>query len=143
MKWKVFIYQKMQHYTFQWFIYCVYKCNDVYIYVYVFSDLWIWNFHHSNFLLTNAFIYLHPMRLSLGKRPSQFLEHRYLLNETVFQEKKTAELQNYMACDQCYPTSIIFMLMHKLINCSKNIPKGKTTKYSKKQKAFKENIEKK
>ena len=75
-------------------------CVYIYVYVYVFSDLWIWNFHHSNFLLTNAFIYLYPMRLSLGKRPSQLLEHRYLLNETIFQEKKTAELQNYMACDQ-------------------------------------------
>lgn len=103
----------------------VYKCNDVYIYVYVFRDLWIWNFHHSNFLLTNAFIYLHPMILSLGKRPSQLLEHRYLLNEAIFQEKKTAELQNYMACDQCYTTSIIFMLIHKLINCMKKFQKAK------------------
>lgn len=70
------------------YILCLRINAMMYIFMYIFSDLWIWNFHHSNFLLTNAFIYLHPMRLSLGKRPSQFLEYRYLLNETVFQEKK-------------------------------------------------------
>lgn len=75
-------------------IYILCLCIKAMMYIFMYMYLVIYGFGIFIILisLTNAFIYLHPMILSLGKRPSQLLEHRYLLNETIFQEKKH---QNY------------------------------------------------
>lgn len=133
MQWNVFSYQKMENYTFQWFMY-LFLCINTMMYIFMYTHLVIYGFgifHHSdNFLLTNAFIYLYLMRLSLDKRPLQFLKHMYLLNETIFQEKKQ---WNYVVCDHYYATSTIFILILNWLNTHKVFHDW--------QKAFRENTE--